>query len=69
MLDIIDTPFSYGRVFDRLLISLGIFQAKRKYSTCDLKSTNRVFTKFVGQIELTIAALLHSATFNSEKRI
>ncbi len=40
--DIADTP-SWKRI-DRLLISSGIFQDKRKYSACDLKCRYCVFT-------------------------
>ncbi len=35
--------FSYGRV-DRMLITAGIFQGKRKYSVCDQKCRYCVFT-------------------------
>ena len=31
LIDLVDTVFSYGRALDRLLISSGIFQGKRKY--------------------------------------
>ncbi len=41
MFDMVDTAFSYGRVFDRLLISTGIIRDKRNYFVCDL---NCVFT-------------------------
>ncbi len=43
MFDIINTPFIYGRGLI-MLITLGIFQGKRKYSACDLKCRYCVFT-------------------------
>ncbi len=55
MFDIVDTPFSYGRVIDCLLITSGIFQDKR-YSACDLKCRYCVFT-FGGRTLATILCM------------
>ncbi len=42
MFDIVDIAFR--KRIDRLLITSGIFQVKRKYSVCDLKCRCCVFT-------------------------
>ncbi len=60
MFDMVDTSLNYGRGLIRLLITSGIFQDKRKYSVCDLRSRYCVFTLWGRTVEHTLYSRVSS---------